>query len=64
MIRCLRNYYQKKMTNKLHKYELQIRDSPISRNMHLPTGKKGDIEDPKNTLYSVHQRGNKKHYGI
>ena len=48
------------MTNKLIKYENQLRDSPSLRNMHLPTGKKGDSDDPRNTLYSVHQRGKQK----
>ena len=48
------------MTNKINKYEVQLRESQILKNMHLPTGKKGDSDDMRNTLYSVHQRGKQK----
>tara|TARA_B100001093_G_scaffold465574_1_gene483346 strand:- start:518 stop:1882 length:1365 start_codon:yes stop_codon:yes gene_type:complete len=48
------------MVSKINKYEEQIKESRILKHMHLPGGKEGDLNDPKNTLYSVHQRGKHK----
>lgn len=46
--------------SKIDKYEGIIKNSVVQSEMHLPTGKKGDINDQKNILYSVHQRGKQK----
>ena len=48
------------MATKLIKYQNNLNQSNTLRHMHLPTGKEGDLKDPKNTLYSVHQRGKHK----
>ena len=48
------------MATKLIKYENNLNQSNTLRHMHLPTGKEGDLKDPKNTLYSIHQRGKHK----
>lgn len=48
------------MTNKINKYEQLLENSKIQKEMHTPTGKVGDIDDPRNVLYSVHQRGKQK----
>lgn len=48
------------MTSRINKYESQISSSVVQREMHLPTGKKGDTTDVRNVLYSVHQRGKQK----
>ena len=45
------------MTGKINKYEEQLSASCTLKNMHLPGGKEGDLEDVKNHMYSVHQRG-------
>lgn len=44
------------MASKLNKYEDQLSTSRTLKNMHLPGGKDGDLNDPKNTMYSIHQR--------
>lgn len=46
--------------SKIEKYEKQINESKVQEEMHLPTGKKNDMNDQKNILYSVHQRGKQK----
>ena len=46
--------------SKIDKYEKIIKNSKVQTEMHLPTGKKGDINDIKNVLYSAHQRGKQK----
>lgn len=48
------------MSNKISKYEGLLNGSEFQREMHTPTGKVGDVNDPKNVLYSVHQRGKQK----
>jgi|TARA_R110001632_G_scaffold114532_2_gene225861 hypothetical protein len=45
------------MVSKLNKYEEHLGASRTLKNMHLPGGKDGDLNDPKNTMYSIHQRG-------
>lgn len=45
-----------KMVTKLSKYEDQLSSSRTLKNMHLPGGKDNDLNDPKNIMYSVHQR--------
>jgi len=48
------------MSNKLNKYENLIDSSVVQKEMHLPTGNPGDLNDKNNVLYSVHQRGKQK----
>ena len=48
------------MANKINKYEGLMVKSDFQREMHTPTGKTGDINDKRNVLYSVHQRGKQK----
>ena len=48
------------MSKNMNKYEEQLDRSSILKEMHLPTGKKGDVSDQRNVLYSVHQRGKQK----
>ena len=48
------------MSNKISKYEALLDNSQFQREMHTPTGKVGDINDQRNVLYSVHQRGKQK----
>ena len=48
------------MATKLTKYENLIESSDIQKEMHLPTGSPGDVNDSRNILYSVHQRGKQK----
>ena len=52
------------MTNKINKYEGLLDGSSFQREMHTPTGAQGDMGDKRNILYSVHQRGKQKHFGI
>ena len=48
------------MSNKLNKYENLLDSSVVQKEMHLPTGNPGDLNDKNNVLYSVHQRGKHK----
>lgn len=48
------------MSSSLAKYEALIEKSTLQKEMHLPTGKPGDLADKRNILYSVHQRGKQK----
>ena len=43
------------MSNKITKYEGLLDRSAFQKEMHTPTGNPGDMNDPKNILYSVHQ---------
>ena len=48
------------MSNKISKYEGLLDTSDFQKEMHTPTGKIGDVNDQRNVLYSVHQRGKQK----
>ena len=48
------------MSNKINKYENLLDSSVVQKEMHLPTGNPGDLNDKNNVLYSVHQRGKQK----
>ena len=48
------------MSNKISKYEGLLDNSQFQKEMHTPTGTIGDINDQRNVLYSVHQRGKQK----
>ena len=46
--------------SKIAKYETSLENSKLLKEMHLPTGEKNNLKDPRNTLFSVHQRGKQK----
>lgn len=45
------------MSNKMNKYEELVQKSKTHQYMHSPGGKPDDLNDSKNNLHSVHQRG-------
>ena len=46
--------------SKIAKYETSLENSKLLKEMHLPTGEKNNLKDPRNTLFSIHQRGKQK----